>query len=516
MTRFACTRCGRVVSHGYHSEFDAMCVCDDPAEHIPTAEKLRRCLADRTARISLSKQPFVGQDNVGRFDISEVAAFAAVLQSPTSWSRACVVRLDLRDIAIGPLVAALLPDAPLAVDQLDVSCSSQSAAALATLLPRLPRLSLLAVTISSNGAAAAAVSLMPAFAAVVRGGVLQSLRLSGPAFALAGLDLVLQAAAPSCALKRLDLLSFAVSAKVVDAIALLPHLEHLAFSCVASNEPMWKEESAIASVCQLVERVTSLKTLDLRGNDASLAQFWPAMARAPHVLHLIVGVPDHEGALLHLAGTLTTLRSLVLCDMRGNVIQEQLGLVPSIGASFSTRVRLVLPLRVLTPFGPGALKSIIDFRGQTPDNLPLPEAAAKQWAFACDLPAITANTTLSFLSLNSRAITDNLNEQFAWLRVVPLLRSIGHRNRKIEIDIDDLSRHRDVATMGVSGWTKEVRPVLAQVALGLCSADLPTLVIVEVLSELDLPILRLRNFDVLIWEAVALVRSAFVKKLTCA
>ncbi len=135
------------------------------------------------------------------------------------------------------------------------------------------------------------------------------------------------------------------------------------------------------------------------------------------------------------------------------------------------------------------------------------------WPFAGDLVSIVAaNTTLTHLAIHSRVL-DVLQREFAFLRTVPLLRSIRHRNRHLRVEIDDTSiSAKDAVCNGVRAWTEEVRPALAAVALGLCSADLPTLVMLEIFAQFKHPVLSLRNFDVLMWDAVALVRTAFVKK----
>lgn len=65
---------------------------------------------------------------------------------------------------------------------------------------------------------------------------------------------------------------------------------------------------------------------------------------------------------------------------------------------------------------------------------------------------------------------------------------------------------------GVHIWTTFVRPSLAQVALGLCCADLPTLVILSIFAEIDVSELEVRNFDALMWDVVKMVRTAFVNK----
>jgi hypothetical protein len=76
-----------------------------------------------------------------------------------------------------------------------------------------------------------------------------------------------------------------------------------------------------------------------------------------------------------------------------------------------------------------------------------------------------------------------------------------------------ISGHYDWQLLdGVRFWTEVVRPSVAQMALGLCCADLPTLVILSIFEATDVPELQVRNFDALLWDVVKIARTAYVKK----
>jgi hypothetical protein len=318
MPKLGCGQCGNVLRGGYHTEFDTLCDCGGRGHSaIPTAEKVRRCFArvdgNKTC-MTFGPQPYAGEYHEAQFGISEAAELVAALQAHTpGLARLSIKQGGLPDFAAA--VNAAPTNKPLAIDELDIECTAGHLPAF-----DLTRLTLLNVDVDERDAASggdAIAAFLASLSAALRGGNLRALRLSASPSIVARMDGILRGAV---GLKRLDLLSWAISAELIGAVRSISTLEHLTLShdktpYGAAAAAMWTA-NALNAVCLLVEQTTSLTTLDLRGNDASLADFWPALARSPHVRRVVVGVPDDDGVHLHLAGASTALRSLVLCDAR--------------------------------------------------------------------------------------------------------------------------------------------------------------------------------------------------------
>lgn len=549
MPKLSCPHCGLVSARGYYQNTDTVCTCSGFTS-VSAVSKLRACAASAEAGVatfSLAQQPYIGMNN--QFALHETDQLVAALQDEELLSqRRCHTRFAVANEALRILAAAIAATnhKPLAVDELLVTVyGTVSVRHTATFLSCMPQLKALDVRFSKSTAERDDVLLFTTtLAAVLSNGVLRTLRLCDlpPQSFLAPLADVLHIAAemPSCVLRRVDVLSHSLTADFVRALCSVSQLTHLTLANSERNSsvPLWLEAQSFATITEFVERTTTLRVLDFRGNDASLVDFWPAVARSAHVAHVVVGVPDFDAVNLALAASCTALRTLCLCDAASAVLPHEprtffaapeLGdIVRSGGDELDWNIRNSICLR----FGERqrqqrhiALSMASYFAGSKlslRDNEEVgsfSDSNAHRWSFASNLVALVTHcTALRHLQFNCWLDEESDVRQFVYARIIPILRAIGHRNRNLNVRLPltgpkwhGLSNDR--LLRGVDGWIAEVRAVLCQVTLGLCCANLPTLVVLEVFMQCDVPALRVRNFDVLMWQVVALVRTKFVQKL---
>jgi hypothetical protein len=272
------------------------------------------------------------------------------------------------------------------------------------------------------------------------------------------------------------------------------------------NPPMSciDEPATLQALADAIERNTTLLHLDASGAEVSCAPLLKAVAINDTITSLVVALPPNDHASLLLAPRCTRLQSLNLANPRQNdsvwrlspLIAEAHPCVISPARRNSWCIKVAEEVDLAT--------------------VPVASNIAHLWQASYELTDMVAQlgTALQSLRIQQPVIDhDRGAREFAESFCFPatnfrLAQAMRGHLRKLSIS----GSQYWYLLRGMESWTVLVRPHLAEVALGLCAADLPTLVILSVFAQLNVPELLIRDFDFVMWNTVALVRTAYVKK----
>jgi hypothetical protein len=273
-------------------------------------------------------------------------------------------------------------------------------------------------------------------------------------------------------------------------------------------------ESAFSALVQAMPLNSTLLDLDACGTEQSCAPLFSALAANSVLTSLAVAVSLLDGASLPLAAQLPVLKTLKLCAAGCT------NCPPQSPQPTSPHYAPTWPWYSPTPTSPLYSPKSPRYSPTSPSYSPT-FPSYSSYSYSC---SPTSSMLDSELSDGLVELVRKARPALRLLSVRGLLKEVkNNRADVINLRLADAMRgpSRDlvidgcgnwVLLDGMRSWVSSVRPLLVEVALGLCGADLPTLVILHVFEELAVPELALRNFDGVAWDVVKVVRSAWCAK----
>jgi len=433
---------------------------------------------------------------------SDYVSFAALLARATNAAQCASVSVHLwRDVSVLLEQVRTLPaDAALPVHELCFSApatTDNGDALCAELLGRLGALctTLRKLTFDSWGFGPLTSAALATLAKRV-----ECVWIAGAVLVDQFVPSLVSADAP-CALRSLVVavphLSAAAVTQIVTQCSTLTSLSFVS----PTKDAVCLPESAFSALVEAMPLNSTLRDLDACGTEQSCAPLLSALAAHSVLTSLAVAVSPSDGASLPLAAQLSVLKTLKLCAT-GDANSP-----PQSPPYSPTSPRYTPTSPSYSPYSPPYSAEGPFYLAYSPTSFSrTPSLIDSELSDGLVELVRKARPTLRLLSV--RSLLQKVKKNRADVVNLRLADAMRGPSRGLVIDGCDEWMLLD----GMHSWVSSVRPQLAEVALGICGADLPTLVILSVFEEMAVPELALRNFDGVAWDVVKVVRSAWCAK----